>query len=202
MIGVGLMGTALSNVWAQNGHKLYVSYSRSTSKLKNLVSKIGNDAETSSLNEIAKKSDILFLAINWTSLEDVLSKTGSLKGKTVLTCLLPMSSDNNKLAIGYSSSGAEVLAQKTGAHVVECFNTVWSNAITTKKSEIVKDMFYVGDDIKSKEIASQLIKDAGFNPVDAGDLSTARFLEPFGFLIGKLGFAYNPLVTYKLSHIS
>ena len=202
MIGIGLMGMALSTVWAQKGHKLYLSYSRSSSKLKNLASSIGFDAEAASVKEAIEKSDVIFLAINWRNLDDVLKQTGSLKDKIILTCILPMDNSNEELIIGLNNSGAEVLAEKTGAHVVECFNTVWSNAITIQKSETMKDMFYAGEDKKSKEIASQLIQDAGFKPIDVGDLSNARVLEPYGFLIGRLGFKYSPLVTYHFSHIS
>jgi len=47
---------------------------------------------------------------------------------------------------------------------------------------------YCGDDTKSKDIAAQLIRDAGFDPVDAGPLRIARYTEPFALLIGQLAY--------------
>lgn len=110
MIGIGLMGTALSTVWTQNGHKLYLSYSRSSSKLKYLASSIGFDAEAVSVKEAVEKSEVIFLAVNWRNLDDVLKQTDSLKDKIVLTCLLPMDNSNEELIIGLNNSGAEGLA--------------------------------------------------------------------------------------------
>jgi predicted dinucleotide-binding enzyme len=45
---------------------------------------------------------------------------------------------------------------------------------------------YCGDDQASKDVAVELIRDAGFEPVDAGPLRTARYMEPFALLIGEL----------------
>jgi predicted dinucleotide-binding enzyme len=37
-------------------------------------------------------------------------------------------------------------------------------------------------------VAARLIRDAGFEPVDAGPLRVARFTEPFGLLIAQLAY--------------
>jgi predicted dinucleotide-binding enzyme len=43
-------------------------------------------------------------------------------------------------------------------------------------------MLYAGDDESAKAIANQLINDIGFDPVDAGPLKVARYLEPLAML--------------------
>jgi predicted dinucleotide-binding enzyme len=58
-------------------------------------------------------------------------------------------------------------------------------------------LFYVGDNANAKETVAHLIRDARFGLVDVGGLENARLLEPFGLLMGKMGFAYNPLVSYR-----
>ncbi|PYO43933.1 MAG: hypothetical protein DMD33_03500 [Gemmatimonadetes bacterium] len=47
---------------------------------------------------------------------------------------------------------------------------------------------YCGDDAKSKKIAVALIRDAGFDPVDAGPLRIARYTEPFTLLVAQLAY--------------
>jgi predicted dinucleotide-binding enzyme len=47
-------------------------------------------------------------------------------------------------------------------------------------------LVYCGDDAGSKEIAAGLIRDVGFDPVDAGPLRIARYTEPFALLMGQL----------------
>ena len=45
-----------------------------------------------------------------------------------------------------------------------------------------------GDDERAKEVAAQLIRDVGFDPVDAGPLRIARYTEPFALLMGQLAY--------------
>jgi predicted dinucleotide-binding enzyme len=47
---------------------------------------------------------------------------------------------------------------------------------------------YCGDDRKSKKLAAALIRDVGFDPVDAGPLRIARYTEPFGLLVAQLAY--------------
>jgi predicted dinucleotide-binding enzyme len=49
-------------------------------------------------------------------------------------------------------------------------------------------LVYCGDDARSKETAARLISDVGFDPVDAGPLRIARYLEPFGLLVAQLAY--------------
>jgi 8-hydroxy-5-deazaflavin:NADPH oxidoreductase len=60
-------------------------------------------------------------------------------------------------------------------------------------------LVYCGDHAAGKEIASELIRDAGFEPVDAGPLRIARYTEPFALLIGELAYggAGGPELAYR-----
>ena len=49
-------------------------------------------------------------------------------------------------------------------------------------------MLYYGDDRAARTVAAQLIRDVGFNPVDAGPLRTARYAEPFALLVARLAY--------------
>jgi len=51
------------------------------------------------------------------------------------------------------------------------------------------DLVYCGDNKGAKRTAARLISDAGFNPVDIGSLSIARYIEPFSLLAAER--AYN-----------
>jgi predicted dinucleotide-binding enzyme len=58
---------------------------------------------------------------------------------------------------------------------------------------------YSGDDQFSKAIAAELIRDAGFDPVDAGPLKRARYSEPLGLLVGHLAYdgSEGPELAYR-----
>jgi predicted dinucleotide-binding enzyme len=49
-------------------------------------------------------------------------------------------------------------------------------------------MFYCGDDAEAKATVGQLIGELGFDPVDAGPLASARYLEPLAMLYIHLAF--------------
>jgi hypothetical protein len=49
-------------------------------------------------------------------------------------------------------------------------------------------MVYCGDHKRAKSTTACLIRDLGFNPVDAGPLSIARYLEPFSLLVAQLAY--------------
>jgi 8-hydroxy-5-deazaflavin:NADPH oxidoreductase len=49
-------------------------------------------------------------------------------------------------------------------------------------------LVYCGDDKRSKAVAAELIRDAGFDPLDAGPLRIARYTEPFALLVAQLAY--------------
>jgi predicted dinucleotide-binding enzyme len=49
-------------------------------------------------------------------------------------------------------------------------------------------LVYCGDEQRGKELAAGLIREAGFDPVDAGPLRIARYTEPFALLVGQLAY--------------
>ena len=49
-------------------------------------------------------------------------------------------------------------------------------------------LVYCGDDKKGKAVAAGLIRDVGFDPVDAGPLQIARYTEPFALLVAQLAY--------------
>lgn len=104
-----------------------------------------------------------------------------------------MNDDNTELVVAHSSSGAEELAKMIPqTRVVAAFQTVPSEVLfdvyETKRKANRPSLVYCGDDEGSKKIAAELIRDVGFEPVDAGPLRIARCTEPFALLIAQLAY--------------
>ena len=49
-------------------------------------------------------------------------------------------------------------------------------------------LVYCGDDRSTKNLAAVLIRDVGFDPVDAGPLRIARYTDSFALLIGQIAY--------------
>jgi hypothetical protein len=71
-----------------------------------------------------------------------------------------------------------VASWASGAEVVKAFNSTGAENMTDPNYDGQSvTMFLCGDSLAAKDKISQLTQDLGFETVDAGPLSGARFLE-------------------------
>src|SRR5213593_2047710 len=192
-LGSGLMGGKLGTIFARAGHEVIFSYARSNEKLKKLAHDAKGGARAATPSEAAKEADALLLAVHWSRIEEVLSQTGDLSGKVVVTCSLPMNDANTELVVAHTWSGAEELARMIPfARVVSAFNTVPSEVLfgvyEAKRKATRPSLVYCGDDESGKAVAAELIRDVGFDPLDAGPLRIARYTEPLALLVAELAY--------------
>jgi 8-hydroxy-5-deazaflavin:NADPH oxidoreductase len=193
ILGSGLMGAKLGTIFASAGHEVIFSYARNEKKLKRLAQVAKGKAKSGTPREAAQGADALLLAVHWSRTEDVLNQAGDLSGKIIVTCSLPMNDDNTDLVIAHTSSGAEELTKMIPkARIVSAFNTVPSEVLfgvyEARRKANRPSLLYCGDDASSKRIAAELIRDVGFDPVDAGSLRIARYTEPFALLVAQLAY--------------
>src|SRR6266545_7275217 len=206
ILGSGLMGGKLGTLFARAGHDVVFSYARSDQKLKRLAREARGNARAGTPGEAAREADVLLLAVHWTRVDDVLKQAGDLSGKVIVTCSLPMNKDDTRLVVARTSSGAEALARKVRkAAVVSAFGTVPSEVLfgvfaAKRRRRRRPSLLYCGDDRDAKDVAARLIRDAGFEPVDAGPLRIARYLEPFTMAMAQLAYegAGGPEIAYRI----
>lgn len=198
------MGGKLGTLFARAGHEVVFSYARSMEKLRRLAKAAKGKARAGTPREAAQDADALLLAVHWSRVDDVLSQAGDLAGKVIVTCSLPMNADDSGLVIAHDSSGAEALATKVPkARVVSAFGTVPSEVLfgvyAGRRKARRPSLVYCGDDARAKKLAARLIRDVGFDPVDAGPLRIARYAEPFTLLIAQLAYEGNdgPELAYR-----
>jgi predicted dinucleotide-binding enzyme len=187
------MGGKLGTLFARAGHGVVFSYARSEQKLKVLARNAKGKARAGTPREAAQEADAVLLAVHWSRIEDVLNQTGDLSGKVIVTCSLPMNDDNTELVVAHTSSSADELANMIPkARVVAAFNTVPSEVLfgvyEAKRKASRPSLVYCGDDEGGKGVAAELIRDVGFDPVDAGPLRIARYAEPFALLVAQLAY--------------
>ena len=93
------------------------------------------------------------------------------------------------------SAGEEIAKAVPEASVVKAFNTVFAQVLAQGADfgqGHVVPVYVAGDDAAAKSTVSRLIESTGFDPVDAGPLKNARYLEAvaglniyFGYGAGK-----------------
>jgi predicted dinucleotide-binding enzyme len=202
------MGGTLGTLLTRAGHEVIFSYARSRKKLDQLAQDAGGGARSATPAEAVAQADAVLLAVHWSRVDDVLAQTGSLAGRTLITCSLPMDADDSRLVLGFTTSGAEALAVRLPqAQVVSAFGTAPSEVLlpvfNRRGPSTSPDMIYCGDHQRAKDTVAQLIRDVGFNPVDLGALQAARYVEPFALLVAALAYdgTEGPEVAYRFERL-
>lgn len=154
--------------------------------------------------EAAKWGDIIVFAVPYSAIPETVKNIGkeAFKGKIVVD-VTNVLNQNWELALGFTTSGAEELAKQIPeAKVVKAFNTVFAEH--QGKGKIDGEslaLFVAGDDAGSKNVLMDLGKKIGFEPVDAGPLKSARYLEPMGVMIIGMAFGAQKMgsrIGYRL----
>ena len=198
------MGGKLGTLFARAGHEVVFSYARSEQKLARLARLARRRARAGTPAEAAHDAEALLLAVHWSRVDEVLKQAGNLAGKVLITCSLPMNATDTALVVGGGSSGAEELAKKARrSRVVAAFGTIPSEVLfsvfAARRKARRPSLVYCGDDQNAKRLAATLIRDVGFDPVDAGPLRMARYTEPFTLLIARLAYetSTGPQLAYR-----
>ncbi|MEZ6087888.1 MAG: NADPH-dependent F420 reductase [Pirellulaceae bacterium] len=185
VLGAGNVGGVLGRRLALLGHDIWFgSRSPQGERIQNLIAENPQAHQAGTLSDAAAQGDVVIFAAPWPAAEDVLQAAGDLSGKILIDCTNPLNETFDDITLGYTESAAEQIADwAAGAHVVKAFNTV---SVKTMENPIYDGqpatMFYCGDSVEAKATVQQLIEQLGFEPIDAGNLRTARYLEPMAML--------------------
>src|SRR5438552_10690112 len=155
------MGGKLGTLVARAGHEVIFSYVRTTQKLEELAREAKVNARAGTTAEDAQDADALLMAVHWSRVDDVLKQAGDLSGKTIVSCSLPMNSNDTDLVVAHTSSGAEELAKKVPtARVVAAFGTVPSEVLFDVfagcRNATTPSILYRGGESRSKEVVTQM----------------------------------------------
>jgi predicted dinucleotide-binding enzyme len=129
-------------------------------------------------------AEVIVVAVPWPEARTVLESLGELRGKILIDCTNPLKPDLSGLATDGQDSAAEQIARWCPeARVVKAFNTASVKVMANPNfGGQPATMFYCGDDAEAKKVVRELIAEVGFEPVDSGPLTSARYLESLAML--------------------
>ena len=178
IIGVGEIGGALARHWSAAGHELLIS-SRHPEQLQSYAKELGPNVKVGTPREAAAFGDVVMLAVPYGATPQVgRDYAAELKGKIVLDAGNPYPSRDGEMAVRDRQRGTGVASAEylPGTRLVRAFNSINSGPLERdafRKPERL-GIPLAADDAKALEIASQLVSDAGFDPVPVGKLARAR----------------------------
>jgi 8-hydroxy-5-deazaflavin:NADPH oxidoreductase len=191
IIGGGNMAIGLGKIWANHGHELMFSFSRSEQKLKDTAAAVSDRATTGTPAAAVAFADVVLLAVPWNAVSEALQAAGSLSGKILFSCVNALKPDMSGMAIGTTTSAAEEIAKLApGARVVEglpLFAEVLQSGSTDFNGQTAS-VFYCGDDAEAKAVVAGLLQETGVEAIDVGGLTTARYIEPAMMVLIQLAY--------------
>jgi NADPH-dependent F420 reductase len=191
VIGTGKMGSGLARLLASKGIEVVIG-ARDPAAAAKLAEEIG--AQGGGTAAAVKLADVVILAVWYQQMEEVIREAGDLGGKILVDISNPITEDFKGLRIGHTTSAAEEIQKLAPqAKVVKAYNTIFAQLLPAeaRAGRAPVQVFVAADDEAAKEAVSDIVAKSGFEAVDSGPLSNARFLEPvgemnihFGFFLG------------------
>jgi 8-hydroxy-5-deazaflavin:NADPH oxidoreductase len=191
ILGAGRMTNALGRRFVKSGHRLVVSYSRDPARLEKTATDLGGGTRAASAEEAARFGDVVLLSVGWNGAAAALKAAGSLAGKTLWSIVTPLRPDLSGLVVGTTTSGSEELAKVVPGAAFVAGWPPFADVLASPSAPFGPDrptLFYCGDDADAKATVLPLLKALDVDPVDAGPLRTARFIEPSMFLLVHLAY--------------
>jgi 8-hydroxy-5-deazaflavin:NADPH oxidoreductase len=160
ILGGGRVGGALAASWRERGHEVALS-SRET------------------LAETAAAGDVVVLALPARAVPEALAAAGALDGRILVDAT------NN---VSGGPGGLEIAALAPGTRYAKAFNTVFATFMHDTPPERPASLVLCGDDEDAKRVVSELARDLGFDPVDAGGVEAAPLVEALAHLVIRLAY--------------
>jgi 8-hydroxy-5-deazaflavin:NADPH oxidoreductase len=152
-LGRGNIGGGLAKLWTAAGHN---------------VTQLGRDGGD------ASDADVIVVAVPSGSIPDAFGKVTGAEGKVAIDTTNAFGARDEQ----YESLAHEVKAQTNGP-TAKAFNANFGVLYDQiREQRVSPGCLYAADD-GAREITEQLIRDAGYEPVNVGGLENARALEDF-----------------------
>jgi len=169
ILGAGRVGSTVGRLWHAAGHDLTFA-ARDAARPRALAAELGERAHAASVADAVAGAEVVFVAVPGPVVTDVLQAVGPLDGRVMID--------------GANSFGQQ---QVTLRSLADAFPRArWVRAFNSLSASIMADdnhrkppwvMFLSGDE-EAKPVVAQLIRDAGFDPVDLGGIDDSRLQDP------------------------
>lgn len=184
VIGAGSHGGTIGQLWVKAGHEVMFS-SRNPAELEALVKQLGPLASAGTPQQAATFGSVIFFAVPYNALPQLgRDLAPALRGKIVLDATNPPPDEGNPLsreayANGVGETSAKYLA---GTRLVRAFSATDATSInaSSRRDSEKLGVPLASDDTQALQVAAQLVRDVGSEPVVTGNLATARTFQRGG----------------------
>lgn len=188
IVGSGRVGSAIGSVWVKSGHEVMFS-SRHIEHDRELAARLGDNASAGTPGEAAAFGEVVMISVPYGALPSVGEKLADLiRGKIVIDTCNPFVWRDGDIASWAHEKGAGLASAELlpGARIVRAFNAIGAARMgAAYKTPGQVGMPIASDDNQAIKVASQLIRDIGYEPVLIGGLAMGKYLMPGTPLAGE-----------------
>jgi 8-hydroxy-5-deazaflavin:NADPH oxidoreductase len=183
IVGSGHIGGNLGILFAKAGYEILYS-SRHPDTLKGLVRTSGPKACAGTVAEAIAFGDVIVLSLPLKAIPELDAETKkALRGKIVIDTSNPYPERDGVIAEEARKEpggmGAFVARLLPGTRIIRAFNTVYFEDLKKTRNQGGEKIGIpiAGDDQEGLKVVSELVVDAGLDPVVVGGLSTSKLFD-------------------------
>ncbi len=189
ILGAGNVGMALAGALLRAGQPVTIGVP-DPARYAEGVAALGAQATLTGSDEAVERGELVILAVPYPAALAIAQGRADWQGCVLVDATNPLAPGLAGLSVGTTTSGAEQVAERArGARVVKAFNTTGAENMADSSYAQGQPMMPVaGDDAAAREQVLSLATLIGFDAIDMGPLSAARYLEPLAMVWIHLAF--------------
>jgi hypothetical protein len=169
VLGAGRVGSTLGRLWHAAGHDVTFA-ARDAARPQALAAELGERAHAASVADAVAGAEVVLVAVPGPVVTDVLQGAGPLDGHVMIDAANSFGRQQVTLR-----SLTDAFPQ---ARWVRAFNSLSASIMADDNHRTPPWVLFLSGDEEAKPVVAQLIRDAGFDPVDLGGIDDSRLEDP------------------------
>lgn len=169
ILGVGSVGSTLGRFWHAAGHDVTFA-ARDAARPQALAAELGERAHAASVADAVAGAEVVLVAVPGSDVPDALQAAGPLDDRVIIDAA--------------NSFGRQEVTMRSLADAfpqgrwVRAFNSLAASVMADDNHREPPWVVFLSGDEKAKPVVAQLIRDAGFDPFDLGDIDDSQLQDP------------------------
>ena len=169
ILGAGHVGSTLGRLWHAAGHDVTFA-ARDAARPRALAAELGERAHAASVADAVAGAEVVLVAVPGPAVTDVLPAAGPLDGPVMIDAANSFRQQQVTLR-----SLADAFPR---ARWVRAFNSLSASIMADDNHRDPPWVVFLSGDEEAKPVVAQLVRDAGFDPVDLGGIDDSRLQDP------------------------
>jgi len=182
------MGTGLARQMVAAGHHVVIG-SRDRVRAAEAAKRIGAKGH-GTYGDAAADTEAMLLAVPWSAVDDALAMVHDHIAQKIVIDIVNPYVDGRLEVLADWSTAEHIQDHAPSAKVVKAWNHIYAPIVNSSPDfgGVAATVFVCGNDLAAKKSVLELASSMGYDPVDAGPLTSARYLEPLAGLMVTLAY--------------